>query len=135
MTQQGRLGANPTAKPEIYIRESAVFNAKNMNTPLLLFHGTADNVVQWEHSFGLFSILRFLKKPVIFLSYRGEGHGMRKKGNRLDLQKRLKEYFDHFLKGKKAPVWITDGLPYKIKADKDKKKEKKKDLRTLPPWK
>jgi len=133
MTQQGRLGASPADKPEMYIRESAVFNAKNMNTPLLLFHGTADSVVLWEHSFGLYSILRFLKKPVIFLSYGGEGHGLRKKANRLDIQKRLKEYFDHYLKGKKAPQWIINGLPYKKKhVKKDGKKVKP---RAVPMWK
>jgi len=135
MTQQGRLGANPTAKLEMYIRESAVFQAKNMETPLLLYHGTADKVVQWEHSFGLYSILRFLKKPVIFLSYRGEGHGMRKKENRFDLQQHLKEFFDHHLKGKKAPKWILEGLPYKMKPGADKKKGKKKVQRTVPTWK
>ncbi|MFC2155615.1 alpha/beta hydrolase family protein [Acidobacteriota bacterium] len=134
MTQQGRLGADPTAKPEMYIRESAVFNAKNMDTPLLLFHGTADKVVQWEHSFDLYSILRFLKKPVIFLSYRGEGHGLRQKANRLDIQKRLKEYFDHYLKGKEAPEWIVNGLPYREPVPV-KKKTKQKEQRTVPAWK
>lgn len=127
MTQQGRLGASPADKLEIYLRESAVFNAKNMNTPLLLYHGTADSVVRWEHSYGLYSILRFLKKPVILLSYRGEGHGLRKKENRIDITTRLKEYFDHYLKGKKAAVWITDGLPPRLKKEKNK--------RTVPIWK
>ena len=134
MTQQGRLGASPVDKPEIYIKESAVFNAKGMNTPLLLYHGTADNVVLWEHSFGLYSILRFLKKPVILLSYRGEGHGLRKKENRLDIQKRLKDYFDYYLKGKKAAKWIIDGLPYKSNPKQDKKK-KKETSRKVPMWK
>ena len=130
MTSQGRLGTDPTSNTEMYISESAVFNAQGMNTPLLLFHGTADNVVLWEHSFGFYSILRYLKKPVVFLSYEGEGHGLRKKGNRLDIQLRLKEYFDHYLKGKEAGKWITDEIPYK-------KKEKSKDdkKRTVPIWK
>ena len=123
MTQQGRLGEGPEANLEMYIRESAVFQAHHLDTPLLLFHGTTDNVVQWEHSFGLFSILRYLKKPVIFLSYKGEGHGLRQKANRFDIQKRLKEYFDHFLKGKEAPEWIKEGIPYQ--AEKAKGKEKK----------
>jgi dipeptidyl aminopeptidase/acylaminoacyl peptidase len=117
----------------MFISESAVFNARNMNTPLLLFHGTVDNVVQWEHSFGFYSILRYLKKPVIFLSYRGEGHGLRKKSNRLDIQKRLKEFFDHYLKGKDAGEWITDGLPYQPKKKSDKKGDE--DRATLPAWK
>lgn len=128
MTGQGRLGTDPTSNIEMYISESPVFNANTMNTPLLLFHGTADKVVQWEHSFGFYSILRYLKKPVVFLSYVGEGHGMRKENNRLDIQRRLKEYFDHYLKGAEVKKWMTKELPYLPK-------EKDKSKRTLPKWK
>ncbi len=131
MTGQGRLGVNPIDGLEKYIHESAVFNAKNMNTPLLIYHGTADNVVQWEHSFGFYNILRFFKKPVIFLSFKGEGHGIRGKANRLELQLRLKEFFDNKLKGVKAADWIENGRPFK--AEKDSKNKKKK--RTVPDWK
>ncbi|MCK5821744.1 MAG: S9 family peptidase [Bacteroidales bacterium] len=135
MTGQGRLGTDPVSDTEMFISESAVFNAQNMNTPLLLFHGTEDNVVQWEHSFGLYSILRYLKKPVVFLSYRGEGHGLRKRSNRLDIQNKLKEYFDHYLKGKEAGDWITDGLPYSLEDKSDKNKSKEKGKTVLPMWK
>jgi hypothetical protein len=69
------------------------------------------------------------------LSYRGEGHGLRKKSNRLDIQKRLKEYFDHYLKGRDAGKWITDGLPYSLKKKSDKNGDKDKDRPKLPVWK
>lgn len=128
MTQQGRLAAGPEKNLEMYIRESALFQAQNMNTPLLLFHGTADKVVTWEHSFGLFSILRYLQKPVIFLSYKGEGHGLRTPANRVDIQTRLKDYFDHYLKGKEAPAWVTDGIPYQPDDAKEKSKGKPASL-------
>lgn len=135
MIGQGRLGTDPATDTKMFISESAVFNATNMNTPLLLFHGTKDNVVQWEHSFGFYSILRYLKKPVVFLSYQGEGHGLRKKSNRIDIQTRLKEYFDHFLKGKDAAVWITDGIPYQHKEKPKDPKAKEKVQTGLPKWK
>ena len=112
ITGQGRLGADPTANTQMYISESAVFNANTMDTPLLLFHGTTDKVVQWEHSFGFYSILRYLKKPVVFLSYLDEGHGLRKESNRLDIQQRLKDYFDHHLKGEEIKKWMLEELPY-----------------------
>ncbi len=131
MTNQGRLGTDPTSDTEMYISESPVFNAAAMNTPLLLFHGTADKVVQWEHSFGFYSILRYLKKPVVFLSYRDEGHGLRKENNRLDIQRRLKDYFDHYLKGGEAKKWMLEELPY---APKKEAKEKGKNKRTYPKW-
>lgn len=119
MTGQGRLGADPTADTEMYISESPVFNARTMDTPLLLFHGTDDKVVQWEHSFGFYSILRYLKKPVVFLSYRGEGHGLRKESNRLDIQRRLKEFFDYYLKDAEEQQWMMEELPYQPKSSKE----------------
>lgn len=135
MIGQGRLGSDPVNDTEMFISESAVFSAQNMNTPLLLFHGTEDLVVQWEHSFGFYSILRYLNKPVVFLSYRGEGHGLREKSNRLDIQNRLKEYFDHYLKGKVAGEWIEEGLPYIPEVKSDKTKNKEKERTVLPVWK
>lgn len=132
MTGQGRLGTDPTSNIDMYVSESAVFNAHTMDTPLLLFHGTNDKIVQWEHSFGFYSILRYLKKPVIFLSYPGEGHGLRnKESTRLDIQQRLKEYFDHHLKGAELKRWMSEDLPI----HPEKINEKDKDKRTLPKWK
>lgn len=129
ITSQGRLGADPTSNTQMYISESAVFNAQTMNTPLLLYHGTDDKVVQWEHSYGFYSILRYLKKPVVFLSYLGEGHGLQKESNRLDLQRRLKEFFDHYLKGAEAKAWMTEETLY-VPSEEDKEKS-----RTVPKWK
>ncbi|MEO1214231.1 MAG: prolyl oligopeptidase family serine peptidase [Bacteroidota bacterium] len=132
MTGQGRLGTDPTSNIEMFISESAVFNANTMNTPLLLFHGTADKVVQWEHSFGFYSILRYLKKPVVFLSYKGEGHGLRQEGNRLDIQLRLKEYFDHYLKDKEIQKWMIEDLPFPHNKEAE---SNEKGNRKLPKWK
>ena len=133
MIGQGRLGTDPTSDVDMYISESPVFNAHTMNTPLLLFHGTDDKIVQWEHSFGLYSILRYLKKPVILLSYRGEGHGLRnKESTRLDIQRRLKEYFDHYLMGAESKAWMDEESPYL--PDKKSQDDGEKG-RTLPKWK
>jgi len=135
MTGQGRLGTDPVSDTQMFISESAVFQAGGMNTPLLLFHGTSDQVVKWEHSFGFYSILRYLKKPVIFLSYKGEGHGLRKKANRLDIQIRLKEYFDYYLKGKDAAAWIIEGIEYKPEKKSPKSGKDMKKSSELPLWK
>ena len=133
ITGQGRLGTDPTSNTEMYISESPVFNAQTMNTPLLLFHGTADNIVQWEHSFGFYSILRYLKKPVIFLSYRNEGHGLRNnESTRMDIQRRLKEYFDHYLKDHEIKRWMSEDNPY---VPENTSEENNKEKRTEPKWK
>ena len=128
---QGRMTTSPADDLGLYIQQSPVFHAKNMNTPLLLYHGTADNVVMWDHSFGFYNLLRYLKKPVILLSYKGEGHGLREFENRKDLHLRLKDYFDHHLKGKPAEPWIETGVAFTDSPESSKKKTE----RTVPPWK
>ncbi|MEO0339814.1 MAG: hypothetical protein AAF242_11420, partial [Bacteroidota bacterium] len=70
--------------------------------------------------FGYYNLLRYLKKPVVLLSYKEEGHGLRKEPNRLDFQHRLMEYFDHYLKGKEAKPWMIEEIPYMPKKDAGK---------------
>src|SRR2546423_10058494 len=59
----------------------------------------------------LFRSLRFLQKPVIFLSYEGEGHGFTRYENQYDVMVRLHQFYDHHLKGEPAPDWMTKGVP------------------------
>jgi len=44
-----------------------------------------------------------------------ENHGLAKKENQIDYQKRQKEFFDHFLLKKPAEKWITEGISYQQK--------------------
>ena len=131
ITGQGRIATSPAEDLALFIDQSPVFHAQNMNTPLLLYHGTADNVVLWEHSFGFYNLLRYLKKPVILLSYRGEGHGIGELENRKDLHLRHKEFFGHYLKGEPAPKWITEGVEFE---ESDGEEASEEEVRTVP-WK
>jgi hypothetical protein len=63
-----------------------------------------------------YNALRFNGKEAYLLAYPGEGHGLRGLANRKDLTGRYFEFFDHFLKGTPAPKWMTDGVPYLVKA-------------------
>lgn len=109
---QGRFGTNPFDDPELYEHESAVFSARSMNTPLMLLHGTDDGSVEWLQAVEFYNALRFNDKPVILLSYPGEGHGLRKFENQKDFQVRMREFFDHHLKGAPAPEWMTRGRSF-----------------------
>ncbi|GAG44767.1 unnamed protein product, partial [marine sediment metagenome] len=64
-----------------------------------------------------------LGKEVILLSYPGEPHHLRKEENQKDFLQRMKQYFDHYLKGKPVPDWMTNGIPYLKKKHKEKKNE------------
>jgi dipeptidyl aminopeptidase/acylaminoacyl peptidase len=97
---------------QAYIRNSAVFNAQNMKTPLLLETGDNDGVVFWHQSVELYNIARRAKKDVVMLVYGGEEHGLRKKPNQIDYHRRIHEWFGHYLKGEPAAPWIAKGVSF-----------------------
>jgi dipeptidyl aminopeptidase/acylaminoacyl peptidase len=109
---QGRFGTNPYDNLELFMDQSAVFHAKDMNTPLLIFQGTNDGSTEWLQGVEFYNALRFLHKPVIFLSYEGEAHGFTRYDNQYDVQVRMKQFFDHYLKDAPAADWIANGVPF-----------------------
>jgi dipeptidyl aminopeptidase/acylaminoacyl peptidase len=109
---QGRYATNPYDDFQLYWDQSPISGVENMNTPVLYLHGEADPTVNWEQGLEWYNALRFLEKPIIWLSYPDEGHGLSKLQNRIDFQYRLQDFFDHHLKGAPAPEWMTNGVPY-----------------------
>jgi len=67
--------------------------------------------VPWYQGIELFVAMRRLQKPCWMLTYNDEAHNLRKRPNRVDLSIRTMQFFDYYLKGKPAPVWMTDGIP------------------------
>lgn len=114
---QGRYATNPYDDFDLYWRESPISGVETMDTPVLYLHGEEDPTVNWEQGLEWYNALRFLEKPVIWLSYPDEGHGLRKLQNRVDFQYRLQDFYNHHLKGMPAPSWMTDGVP---QVDKDR---------------
>ncbi|HEY4305312.1 MAG TPA: prolyl oligopeptidase family serine peptidase [Gemmatimonadaceae bacterium] len=109
---QGRFGTNPYDNLELFMDQSAVFHAKTMDTPLLIFQGTNDGSTEWLQGVEFYNALRFLHKPVVFLSYEGEAHGFTRYDNQYDVQVRMHQFFDHYLKGETSPDWLANGLPF-----------------------
>jgi hypothetical protein len=68
--------------------------------------------------------LRYNGKKAVLLAYPNEGHHLAGLANQRDLTVRFMEFFDHYLKGAKAPAWLTEGVPY---LKKDEKKEPPKE--------
>lgn len=113
--QQSRIGGNLWDSLDNYIDNSPIFHAPNVHTPLLIMFGDKDQAVPWEQGIELYLAMRRLNKNCIFLEYRGEPHWPRKYFNRLDYAIKMKEFYDHYLKGKPAPEWMTKGVEYKGK--------------------
>ncbi|MCP4723571.1 MAG: prolyl oligopeptidase family serine peptidase, partial [bacterium] len=87
---QGRYGTNPFDDFELYRSQSPITHVKNMNTPLLYLHGKLDGSVEYLQGMEFYNALRFLEKPIIFLSYPEEGHNLKKLENQMDYTKRLR---------------------------------------------
>ena len=95
-----------------FIENSPIFQMQDNTTPLLVEFGTDDGAVDFNQGVELYNTMRRMEKPYVMLVYEGENHGLRQRENMIDYATRAMEWHEHFLKGKEAPDWITNGLPY-----------------------
>lgn len=108
---QSRIGNTIWKAPELYIENSPLFHLPNVTTPLLIMHNDDDGAVPWYQGIEMYMGLRRLNKPVWLLNYNGDKHNLMKKGNRKDLSRRMKQFFDFYLNEGAQPEWIQKGIP------------------------
>jgi dipeptidyl aminopeptidase/acylaminoacyl peptidase len=113
---QGRFKGNVAENTEAYIRNSPVFHAGKVKTPLIILADDKDGAVDFNQGITYYNTLAQLKKDVILLEYVGENHNLARPINQKDYAMRQKDWFDHYLKGTPAPDWMTKGIP-RIKVD------------------
>ncbi len=106
---QSRLGATLWENPELYHKNSPIYNMDRVTTPVLIMHNDNDGHVPWYQGIEYFMALRRLNKPAWLLNYKGEPHWPLKWQNRLDFNIRMQEFFDHYLKDKPMPEWMKNG--------------------------
>lgn len=112
---QSRIGATLWERPDLYIKNSPLFNADKVTTPLLMMANDADGAVPWYQGIEYFSALRRLGKKVWMMEYNGEAHGLTERRNRKDWSIRLSQFFGYYLKGEPPPHWMTEGVPASMK--------------------
>lgn len=112
---QTRIGYTPWQRLDLYIKNSPLFHADKVTTPLLITHNDADGAVPWWQGIEYFSALKRLNKKVWLLEYNGEDHNLVERRNRKDLSVRLGQFFGYLLKGEKPARWISDGVPATLK--------------------
>ncbi|GGH77665.1 alpha/beta hydrolase family protein [Phaeocystidibacter marisrubri] len=112
---QSRIGGTLWERTDLYLENSPVFYAHQVETPLLIMHNDNDGAVPWYQGIEYFMALRRLQKPVWMLVYNGEEHNLMQRHNRKDLSVRMAQFFDHYLKGAPAPEWMVKGRPYNEK--------------------
>ena len=108
---QSRIGGTLWEKPMYYLENSPLFMMDRVQTPVLIMHNDEDGAVPWYQGIEMFMALKRLKKPAWLLQYNGEDHNLTQRKNAKDLSVRLSQFFDHYLKGAPAPLWMSEGLP------------------------
>ena len=95
-TGQLRMGAPPWQDPERYVRNSPLFAAGDVRTPLLIIQGDMDYVpIQQGEQF--FSALYRQGKRARFVRYWGEGHVFQSPANIHDMWQQIYAWLEEFL--------------------------------------
>jgi len=106
---QYNMGGTPYDIPLNYQANSPIAHIQHVQTPVLLWTGKDDNVVDPHQSMEHYLALRRLGKKSIMLIYPGEGHVLMNPDSQKDLTTRMIEWFDYYLKGDQSAQWIVKG--------------------------
>ena len=136
-SSQGRFTGGPWEQWTAYTRNSPVANATKVHTPLMILANDMDGAVDFTQGVEYFNTLRRLGKPVVMLEYPGENHSLARPANQQDYTLRMREFFDHYLKGASAPDWLENGVPrLKMQEHIDQRLKERKDKQktdVIPP--
>ncbi|WP_102409477.1 S9 family peptidase [Parabacteroides bouchesdurhonensis] len=102
-------GTYPWNNPEFFTKQSPLFNADKINTPILLLHGNVDTNVPIGESIQMFAALKILGKTVEFVQVDGENHGIMGYSKRIGWQNTIFAWFAKWLKDE--PEWWTAMYP------------------------
>lgn len=108
---QSRIGGTIWDSPLQYMENSPLFTMDKVETPILIMHNDNDGHVPWYQGIEYFVALKRLQKPVWLLNYTGEVHWPLRLANRIDFQKRMFQFFQHYLNHQPMPHWMNEGVP------------------------
>lgn len=89
-----------------YLQNSAVYNAPNIKTPLLLWTGEKDKHIAPTQTMELYLAMRRLGKKVTLLKYPKEDHNLENPEKQADLSSKVLDWFDFYLKDMNQPEWM-----------------------------
>jgi dipeptidyl aminopeptidase/acylaminoacyl peptidase len=109
-TGQFRMQVAPWEDMKAMIDNSPLAMVDKMSVKAMLLEaGSDDGTVDPRQASLFYNYARRAGKDVVLLMYPGEGHGLAKKENQLDYERRILQWFGHYLKGDPAPAWIANG--------------------------
>jgi dipeptidyl aminopeptidase/acylaminoacyl peptidase len=103
------FGKSPMEDPQLYIRKSPFFKMDKVQSPVLIFHGSADVNVPPAQSWSFFRALQYYRKvPVKFVVFPGEPHGPRKLSHQMRKVEEELAWFDKYFF--KTPGDVNEAL-------------------------
>ncbi len=86
-------------KLQPYLSHSPAFFVQNIHTPVLILHGEDDQLTFISNSKEMYQALKMLERPVKFVVYPREGHGISREPNhKVDVFVRATKWFNTYLK-------------------------------------
>ena len=93
----------PWSNPDLYVKQSPLFNAHKINTPLLFVHGDSDKNVPVGESIQMFTALKLLGKETAMVLVTGQDHHIKEYGQRIQWQNTIWAWFAKWLQD--DPTW------------------------------
>lgn len=99
----------PWSNPDLFVKQSPLYNADKIHTPLLFLHGDKDNNVPVGESIQMFTALKLLNRPTAFVAVADQDHHILDYDKRIKWQDTIFAWFARYLKD--DPTWWEDMYP------------------------
>lgn len=93
----------PWSDAGLYVKQSPLYNADKIHTPLLFLHGDADMNVPVGESIQMFTALKLLNRPTAFVAVKDQDHHITDYSKRIRWQDTIFAWFAKYLKDQ--PQW------------------------------
>lgn len=104
--QQGRMRVSLFDDWDNYLQNSPIYHLKNVNSPVLIWTGSKDPNIPPAQSKMFFLGMKRLQKNAVLLEYTKETHTVSSRKNQLDLNSKIFDWFEYYLKNKQPAKWM-----------------------------
>jgi dipeptidyl aminopeptidase/acylaminoacyl peptidase len=116
---QGRIGATPWARPDLYVENSPIFFVDRVHAPYLRIQDDKDGFVPYGQGVEFFTALRRAGKEAYMFTFIGENHALAAQANKDYWTVHLDEFFDYELLGAARPDWMNHDIPFEHRGERD----------------
>ena len=101
----------PWSETDLYVKQSPLYNAHKVNTPILFVHGDADTNVPVGESIQMYTALKLLGKPTDMVLVKDQNHHILDYNKRILWQNTIFAWFAKWLQN--DPTWWDTMYPPK----------------------